>query len=298
MLLYRNIVMNAITEVIEPSLRKIMNQSLTSIFGQHWFESNGREILESYQYYDEIDYAIRNGINPLDAMDIPALVYILDPHISSDDEDDMENCWSGYKLINEIAQFYNWDEKQKRRILRLRQIRNGSFHDKMDKNLLLSPETIKNGVQENKWLDELEQAVLLMDPMGNLNVYRNELSKAISQENNVSVNHNKQSAVPNGVINYIREIESIRNDCQRVFRVDFMDAPVKAPIVGKAPWSDVKTDLDNLPWPSKMKEQKIQEEAAKKNQKVEQVPYDSVNKVFDSVDKGVNKLFGWLNKKI
>lgn len=287
MLLYRNIVIKAITEVIEPTLRKTINQSLTTIYGANWFEKEGREILTSYQYYDDIDYAIKRGINPVDAMDIPALIYLLSPSVNEEETDGMEEMWGEQKLIDVIANFYSWDEMKKRKILRIRSIRNGSVHDKMDKNVLLSPETIKNGTQELKWLEELEQALLLMNPLGNLNKYKNELSKAIAQGNNSTSTDDKDSVVPNGVLTYLREMESIRNDCNRIMQIDFMNAPVKAPIVGNAPWSHVKSDLDNLPWPSKVNEPTPNNS-----------PNNAPNKPLNPIDKGVNKLFGLFNKKI
>lgn len=302
MLLYRNTIVKVITEVIEPLLRRTIDRALSEAYGPQWFEMVGRDTMQSYQYFTEIESAVSNGVALMEAMDISAMMFLLDPHVDTDDSDEPEYLLSNNRLLDKISEYYQWDDRQKRKILRIRQIRNGSVHDKMDKNMLLNPEVIQNGVQEMKWLDDLEQAVLLMDPLANLNEFRNELASKIKlgttnplsgEKENDSTQHSNQS-----ILTYIRETDSIRNDCRSIIRWDFMDAPVKMPISGPAPWCEVSEDLNSLPWPSEICTQNTQTENASTAKRAEVSSNDAVNKVFESVDKGVNKLFDWLNKKI
>ena len=307
MLLYRAVVMNAMTDVVEPALRKAVDRALTNHYGVEWFHTVGAEIMQTYTSYSDIENAVNGGIRAIDAMDIPAIIYLLKPKKNEEDEEEFE---PENGVMSDVASFYGWDDRAVFRILRIRIIRNNCFHDKMDQKLQLSEQMIKSGNQEKLWLDDLEAALKLLDASGDLSIYKNELlGKILKQEKNNSDDPNTEFSVDSAVLSYIREGESIRSQYMRIHPFTFGEAPIKEAISGSAPWADAKDDLNSLAWPSEevsrngnganvnmnhTSQNNAQNHAKSNTMDPES---DAINKAVDSLDKGVSKLFNWLSKK-
>ena len=79
MLYYRDIVISVFTKEIEPLLKEISKPALTSLYGEQWYPVYGKGILEGYKDFQKTNNKIESGIEPLEAMDISALFFLLYP---------------------------------------------------------------------------------------------------------------------------------------------------------------------------------------------------------------------------
>lgn len=307
MLLYRAVVMNAMTDVIEPALRKAVHNALSSQYGAAWFQTVGIDVMQTYSSFSDMESALSGGVNAIDAMDIPAIIYLLKPKKNEDDEEEFE---SENGLMPDVANFYGWDGRAVSSILRIRYIRNKCFHDKLEPRFQPSEQTIKSGIQEKIWLNDLELALKHLDSSADLSSYKDELlEKILKEENKKDGNPNTKKDVDPAVLSYIREVESVRSQYMKIKTFAFSEAPIKEAISGAAPWADAGDDLSRLSWPSEelsgeINGQNVNMDNAAQNMNqggsqgsTVNSSNDMFNKAADSLDKGVSKLFNWLNKK-
>ena len=298
MLLYRSAVMNALTDVIEPALRKTIDRALTSQYGAGWYYSVGKDVMKDYESYSEIESSVNEEVPAIDVMDIPALIYLLKPKKSDDDEEEFESAGG---LMPDVANFFGWDDRAVLKILRIRFIRNKCYHDKFERRFQPSELNIKSGVQEKLWLNDLESALKLLDPSQDLTSYKDTLlEKILMEEKKNDGETNVKISLDPAVLSYIREVESVRSQYMKITRFAFSEAPVKEALSGPAPWSNAADDLSGLAWPSE--ELSAAKNGQNKNmnnpaQNAARSNSDTLNKAISSLDKGVSKLVNWLNKK-
>lgn len=76
-----------------------------------------------------------------------------------------------------------------------------------------------------------------------MEAYRIQLNQLIAEKKN-------EDSDISAYADLISETEAIRGECLRIHRMDFLEAPLGYPLSGAAPWADVVTDLEDLPWPS------------------------------------------------
>lgn len=288
MLLYRSVVMNAMTDVIEPALRKTVETALVRSYGANWFLTVGSEIMQSYEAYSDIEIAVRGGIKAVNAMDIPAIIYLLKPKKNEDEEEDF-TTESG--VMSKVAQFYGWDDRAIRSILRIRVIRNKCYHDKLERKFQPSDIVIQSGSQEKLWLEDLESALKLLDASADLAKYKEELLQKIQKGESAGGGSDTEKRIDPAVLSYVQEMESVRSQYMRIQKMVFSEAPVREALSGAAPWADATDDLQNLSWPL--------EDVVHTSPSTQSAKTDTsmLNKAMDSLDNGVNKLFNWLNKK-
>lgn len=262
MLFYRTVVMSAITDQVEPLLKNVIQQVLTQRIGPDWYELEGNAIMEQYEDFDKIKNLISRKVQPLEVMDLTALFFLLLPY-SKDPQVVFKT-----DLAAEVAEYFHLDEAYcKRKLRRLREIRNNAIHDDCDKdeilahticddsglfddadgddgeNVMLDPEFLLSGVQEKKWLNDIEKILKNFRPSFQLEAYRIQLNQLIAEKKN-------EDSDISAYADLISETEAIRGECLRIHRMDFLEAPLGYPLSGAAPWADVVTDLEDLPWPS------------------------------------------------
>lgn len=297
MLLYRTPVINAITEIVEPALKECVEKALTTHLGSDWYETHGRKIMRTYSFVNDLETAINAGVPAIEAMDLPAIIYLLSPakNTESDDSDEDDEVIDNNGMLLNVAAYYGWNEWQQRKILKLRVIRNLSFHNKLPRNVMPSDEYLKSGKQEKIWLEEADTALKIMFPERDLNKYKNELVKRVMENQaGTKEDHDKTSVTP-GMIGYIREMESIRKEISRFGTFDFADAPLGMPLSGPAPWTSVNDDLESLHWPSMAMSNVTNGNTSHSQSRPSN--HTGNTTANDVVNKGMNKLLGWLSGK-
>lgn len=268
MLLYRSIVISALDDEVEPLLRTLVNQALTSSKGTNWYSAYGRSILQCYSDFDKIEAKIQQGIAPIDTLDMTALFFLLNPYTK--DSSDTSQSFLG--AMDTVADYYHWDSWQCNKLNRLRLIRNGATHDNCDKNYTPTEEELRGGMQEKKWLDEIEAIIKKLQPSFHLTEYKTRLAEQIRKHSG--------PAKANPMAANTAQAEAIRSDVQKIFHFDFCEAPIGAPLSGPAPWASCDAELDELPWPQLDEAAPPKGSAASNN------------------GSGVSKFFNWLNKKL
>ena len=268
MLLYRSIVISALDDEVEPLLRSLVNQALTCIKGQNWYSDYGRSIMNAYSDFDKIEGKIQQGIAPINALDMTALFFLLNPYA----KDSTGNTSSFTGAMDTVADYYHWNSWQCNKLNRIRLIRNGATHDNCDNNYTPTEEELRTGMQEKKWLNEIEAIIKNLQPSFQLTDYKTRLAEQIRKHSGAA----KESPLDANTA----QVEAIRSDIQKIYRFDFCQAPIGAPLSGPAPWASCDADLDELPWPQLDAAIPPQRSSAGNN------------------ESGVSKFFNWLSKKL
>lgn len=253
MLYYRSVIIDAITDKVEPLLRKWIAAAMNGCFSDNWYDAYARAVMDHYSEKEKIERHIEQGISPADAMDFTALLFLLFPYRESDSGKVTEEDGA----FSRVMMFYGAGEDLEYGLRRLRRIRNCAVHDSCDPSFKSDDPSLQAGLQEKKWLDEIEDIMHGISPSFQLNHYREVIQQLIREGSE----NRKEDAFDI----LIEETESIRQECRRIWRFEFMDAPLARPLTGAAPWAEAEDDLSLLSWPSQAAAEPVQaEETAEK----------------------------------
>lgn len=238
MLFYRSVMMAIMTDQVEPLLKSAVQEALTQAIGPDWYQREGRAVMQHYADFNKLQKRIDQNMDPLDVMDLTALLFLLLPYSENPaivfDE----------KLLQRVAEHFAMTQDFCReKLLRLRQIRNHIMHDNCEGKEIPDAAYLENGLQEKKWLDEVEVIMRHFQSAFQLENYRVQLNRLIGQRNKVPQNIPAYTAL-------IAEAESTRREFGRIYHLDFLKAPLVPPLSGAAPWAESLSDLETLPWPS------------------------------------------------
>ena len=296
MLHYRHIILSVFTKEIEPLLKEISKPALTSLYGEQWYQVYGKGILEGYKDFQKANNKIEAGIEPLEAMDISALFFLLYPYETRREGDHKQYIQHDGAMV-EIAKYYQWEDWQISRMNRVRTIRNNATHDECDNEYVPDKAYLLAGTQERIWLNDLEDIFKRIRASFNLAEYHTQLHTEIQQKI-------KEEGSNHRISFFMSDAEDVRNAYCKIHKFDFSEAPIGEPLTGAAPWTSSNADLEDLPWPSTMVTEKMNTwtEKTGSNYKddmtvVDEKIQETVNKAFDQIDKGMSKLFGWLGGK-
>lgn len=290
---YYDIVYKALNQEIAPFLRDIMEPALIATYSNGWYHSYGLNILKNYKNFKDIEEGMQSGMQPLKAMDITALCFFLNPY-------DDDGKFGGAMQV--LVDYYQWDPWQIHCIDRIRIIRNLVSHEKYEKDFEKTDENIFNGVQEKKWLNELEDIIKRVKTSFNLTEYYVLLEQAVEKKLNEEGHKTRRSF-------FMSNGEMARNSYTKIYKFSCSEAPIDEPLTGEAPWTKINVDLEELPWPSTVLEQQKDAnknvntwtEKTQSNYKdnmtvVDEKIQETMNKAMDQLDKGMNKLFNMFGK--
>lgn len=239
MLLYGDIVKRALDQEALPILKDAVDSALTARFGEEWYSYFARAIMEGYADFKKIDAFVAGGKGKvIDAFDISAICYLVMPY----DKDLKMYLEGAMPMIEEKFGLENKPERLKR----IRSIQNNVSRKKFDVDMEENDANCLSGVQEKKWLTDIEATLQEFKPELSLESYFNELDEQIARR--TSLKEKVEEAV-----NKRPTAEEVREAYTKILTFDFSDAPIGRPIMGKAPWAARSEELEKLPWPSAVK---------------------------------------------
>lgn len=195
---------------------------------------------------------MEDGLSSIEAMDLTSLLFLLFPYedkpgnAAPKGEDQQQAGKLPEGLINEVAQYYNWDAEQIAGLERVRQIRNNATHDDCDENSSFSQQEINSGKQEKRWLRQLEQKIQKIKPSFSLQRYQEKLLEEICQLAPEAASPFDDLKLQN---------ERIRAECQKIWKMELLHAPLGEPLSGAVPWAVATQELQEMPWPSQQVQQ-------------------------------------------
>lgn len=236
MLLYNDIVKKALDQEALPILREVVETSLTDRFGEEWYLYFARAIMEGYSEFKSVDLFIGSGKGKaIEAFDINAICYLTMPY----DKDLKMYLDGAMPMIEEKFGL----ESNPERLKRMRTIQNNVSRGKIDSDMPDDEMAAVFGMQEKKWLLDIEKILREFRPEFRAEAYLRELDSAVG----ATVAKRKQQ---DEAASKRPDVNEVREAYTKIYAFDFSEAPVAAPLVTAAPWTADNADLVNLPWPS------------------------------------------------
>ncbi len=330
MLLYTDIVSKALNREALPLFKKFVDEALTRAYGTDWYDAFGKDILSNSKDFARISKMIdEEHKKPLDCMDITALFFLLTPYIV---ENDQPLYLEGALPI--LASYANLDDWQSKRLDRIRMIRNNVSHDKCDADFSANEAALKSGEQEKKWLTEIEEILKFFEPNKSLFEYQKQLSDEVTRELStkkvqyVTPPHITEAQDIRKELNRIMRLDYCNAPLREPLNGaapwasatdDLNDLPWPTQAFAAKREEEAKKQLENAPlltqWQARRGGGTNSSTAANAKTNAnpsantgtntnrtspastEQMVNDTVDKISQGIDKGVNKLFNWFNKR-